>query len=158
MYVCMHAAIHISILINPCIQLFMYSCIHPFIHIYNLSTLPSTHPPNSFSGFYLSYLLIYSATTHQPIHLSIHPSTHPPTHAFIHIHPLIHLSTYAPIRLYIHLPRHPLDVLVFSLTIIKLPTCQILADNRNLKRNKTQEGAHGPFPCKATVVTGEAET
>lgn len=162
-HICMHA-IHIPMLayyihpcIHLCIQLFMYSCIHPFIHIYP-SILPSTHPPNQFPGFYLSYLLIYPVTIHQPIHLSIHPSTYPPAHTFIHIHALIYLPTYSPIHLCIHLPRHPLDVLGFSLTIIKLPTCQILADNRNLERNRTQKGTHGPFQCKAMVVMGEAET
>lgn len=36
--------------------------------------------------------------------------------------------------------------------------CQILADSRNLERNRTQKGAHGLFQYKAMVVIEKAET
>lgn len=36
--------------------------------------------------------------------------------------------------------------------------CQILADSRNLERNRTQKGAHGLFQYKAMVVIEKAKT
>lgn len=102
MHACSYPYIHAGLLVHPCIhlciQLLMYSCIHPFIHIY-LSSLLLIYPPNSFPGFYLSCLLIYSTTIHQPILLSIHPLTHVSTNPHIHpypsTHPFTHLLTHA---------------------------------------------------------------
>lgn len=90
--------------VHLCIQLLMYSHIHPLSVYSHLSSHLHNHPTHFRAVICPVRLLIYPATINQPIHVFIHPLLiHQPTHSYISIdsstYPHICVSIYPGIHL-----------------------------------------------------------